>query len=126
GNMSRASPLPGFRSSAVKASFRAGIDELLSMLIDDLKHIGFAADHFGIQLRRERFRRDVWRAAFDRASFRLPFGQAAVQNRNLAVTECAEHPPGTGSELQSIAVVNNHAILASYPEFANRICELLG
>src|SRR5438270_3856311 len=118
-NMSGASPVPDFRRCSFKPSFRTSIDQLLILIADDLRNIGFAADVSRHKLGVKSPWR-LWRyPAFDIPSFLLPLCQPTIEDRDSGVPECPKHPPGSRSVLQALSVINNHAILTADAEIAH-------
>src|SRR3546814_7773555 len=61
----------------------------------------------------------------DRPPFPQPLRQSAVEHRNLVMAEHAEHPPGTGRGVHSLAVVNDDSVLVRSEEHTSELQSLM-
>jgi hypothetical protein len=92
--MAAAQSRPGFRRGAVEPAGGARIDDLLPAGREVVDEGASVADHCRVEPRREMA---LWRARHrhvERPPLGLPFGQAAVEDRDIVVAEEAQHPPG--------------------------------
>jgi hypothetical protein len=108
---------------AAEAGIAAGVEHLACCPAPPSRHRNRAPAGDWAGGKTGRFGR--WRAFFQRAVFGLPFGQAAIQHRNLVMAHGAQHPPDAGGGKQSGPVIDHHHVAIADSQRAEVAGEIL-
>src|SRR4051795_1199157 len=82
---------PGYPAGEARAAPR--VDDLPTPVADEGEHVGLLRDAAGVEGRREMAVPNRRPAAFQRPPFRLPLGEAAIEDCDVMGAEALQHPP---------------------------------
>src|SRR5271166_6692686 len=116
GDMTTAQAGPGFGRGAVEAAGGARIDDLLAAGCHVLDQGPLVADQGRVEPCREMTSRGGREGGVERPSLGLPFGQAAIEDRDLMMPVKAQHPPGAPSRRQTDTVIDDDPVTVADTE----------
>src|SRR5262245_34588180 len=108
---------------AAEAVGRPRIDHLGGLLRERPLHVAYAGDRSGIELGLERARLALDCARLQRAAFRLPLRQAAVENEHVLGPEGAKRPPYPRRAAEPDAVIDHDGVAVGDAERADIVRE---
>src|SRR5205823_205786 len=107
---------PGFFGNPGEPSRSAGIDDLLAPRRQIVEQRLLFANQRRVEPGRKTARRRVRHGGFERPPFGLPFWQTPVEQRDIVMSEEAQHPPGAAGGRQAGAVIDDNPVVVADAE----------